>query len=68
MQIYVAESVEMCLYRLSGTTIGAILSVLVLFDIPQNSIFIEVALFMTIGICSLGSLPRNYHFSSTERN
>ncbi len=52
MQIYVADSIEMCLYRLSGTTVGAILGVLVLFVTPPNSIFIGVALFMTIGICS----------------
>jgi uncharacterized membrane protein YccC len=52
MQIYVADSVEMCLYRLSGTTVGAILGVLVLFAIPKNGLFIGLALFLTIGICS----------------
>jgi uncharacterized membrane protein YccC len=30
MQVYVADSVEMCLYRLSGTAAGALLGVLVI--------------------------------------
>ncbi len=52
MQIYVADSVEMCLYRLSGTMIGALIGVLVLLIIPKNNLFIGTALFFTIGFCS----------------
>lgn len=52
MQVYVADSVEMCLYRFSGTMIGAMLGVLVLLVIPQTPFFIGIALFVTIGICS----------------
>lgn len=52
MQVYVADSVEMCLYRLSGTVIGAFLGVLVILVIPQSPFFIGVALFLSIGICS----------------
>ena len=52
MQIYVADSVEMCLYRFSGTSIGALIGVLVLLIIPKNNLFIGIALFFTIGFCS----------------
>jgi uncharacterized membrane protein YgaE (UPF0421/DUF939 family) len=52
MQVYVADSVEMCLYRFSGTLIGALLGVLVILTIPKTPVFIGMALFLTIGICS----------------
>jgi uncharacterized membrane protein YgaE (UPF0421/DUF939 family) len=52
MQVYVADSVEMCLYRLSGTAAGALLGVLVILVIPKTEFFIGIALFVTIGICS----------------
>lgn len=52
MQVYVADSVEMCLYRFSGTLIGATAGVLVILIIPKTDLFIGAALFVTIGICS----------------
>ena len=52
MQIYVADSMEMCLYRLSGTIIGAILGVGVILMIPITPGWVGVALFVTIGLCS----------------
>ena len=52
MQVYVADSVEMCLYRFSGTMIGALLGVIVLLVIPKTPVFIGIALFVTIGLCS----------------
>lgn len=52
MQVYVADSVEMCLYRFSGTIIGALLGVLVILIIPKTPFFIGLALFITIGLCS----------------
>lgn len=52
MQVYVADSIEMCLYRFSGTIIGALLGVLVLLITPRVPLFIGIALFVTIGICS----------------
>ncbi|MBI9083491.1 MAG: FUSC family protein [Desulfobacterales bacterium] len=52
MQVYVADSVEMCLYRFSGTIIGAMLGVSVILIIPKTPLFIGIALFVTIGICS----------------
>lgn len=52
MQVYVADSVKMCLYRFFGTIIGALLGVLVLLFAPKTPFFIGVALFLTIGLCS----------------
>lgn len=52
MQVYVADSLEMCLYRLSGTVIGAIVGVVVILIFPITPTGIASALFLTIGICS----------------
>ena len=52
MQVYVADSVAMCLYRFSGTLIGALLGVLVILVVPKTPFFTGIALFLTIGICS----------------
>ena len=52
MQIYVADSVELCLYRFSGTTLGALLGILVLEFIPRTPFPIAFALFLTSGVCS----------------
>jgi uncharacterized membrane protein YccC len=52
MQVYVADSIEMCLYRFSGTLIGAMLGVIVIFFIPKTEFFIGIALFVTVGLCS----------------
>ena len=52
MQVYVADSVEMCFYRFSGTIIGAALGVVILLIIPKTSILIGIALFVAVGICS----------------
>lgn len=52
MQVYVADSVEMCLYRLSGTLIGAVLGVLVMLAVPGTPVWTGVVLFITIGLCA----------------
>lgn len=52
MQVYVADSIEMCLYRLSGTVIGALMGVLVILAIPGTPVWIAGALFFTVGLCS----------------
>ncbi len=52
MQVYVADSIEMCLYRLSGTLIGAVLGVGVMAVIPHTPVGIGAALFITIGLCA----------------
>ncbi len=51
MQVYVADSIELCLSRFTGTLIGALLGVLVILVVPKTDFFIGCALFVTIGIC-----------------
>ncbi|WP_022665788.1 FUSC family protein [Desulfospira joergensenii] len=52
MQIYVADSVALCLYRFSGTILGALIGTLVILIIPETPLFMGIALFFTIGFCS----------------
>ena len=52
MQVYVADSIEICLYRLSGTLIGAALGVCVMLIVPPTPIWIGAALFVTIALCA----------------
>ncbi|MCP3943730.1 MAG: hypothetical protein GY710_19935 [Desulfobacteraceae bacterium] len=52
MQLYVADSIEMCVYRLSGTIIGAIMGVIVILVFPLTHLGIGSGLFLTIGLCS----------------
>jgi len=52
MQVYVADSVDMCFYRLSGAIIGAALGNAVLLIVPKTELFTGIALFGTVGICS----------------
>lgn len=52
MQVYVADSIEMCLYRFFGTIAGALFGVLVILVTPKTDFFIGLALFVAIGICS----------------
>ena len=52
MQVYVADSIELCLYRLSGTFIGASLGVGVMLIIPKTPAWTGVALFLSVGFCT----------------
>lgn len=52
MQVYVADSVEMCLYRLSGTLVGAAMGAGVVAVIPPTPFWTGVALFVSISICT----------------
>ncbi len=52
MQVYVADSVALCLYRFSGTLVGALMGTVVLMVIPDSPMAVGAALFVTIGFCS----------------
>lgn len=52
MQVYVADSVSMCLYRFSGTLVGAALGLCVLLAVPPGPIWTGAALFASVGLCS----------------
>ncbi len=56
MQVYVADSIDMCLYRLSGTLIGAALGAGVMLLVPHTPVWMGVALFVTTGSCAFLTL------------
>jgi len=53
MQVYVADSIELCLYRLSGTAIGATLAAGVMVFLPRTPVWIAGALFFSVALCTL---------------
>ena len=53
MQVYVADSIELCLYRLSGTAIGASLAAAVMVFIPRTPVWVAAALFFSVALCTL---------------
>ena len=52
MQVYVADSMDMCLYRLSGTMIGAAMGAGLILMVPQTPVWIGGALFIATGLCA----------------
>jgi len=52
MQVYVADSVEICLYRFIASITGAVIGVMILIIIPESSYWIGCSLFVAIGIYS----------------
>lgn len=51
MQVYVADSVSLCLYRFSGTLLGAFLGLLVLYAFPPVPLWTATALFVSVAVC-----------------
>lgn len=58
MQVFVADSVEMCLYRFTGTVMGAGLGVLVLQLVPKTPLFISLLYFSTDINAAIGEVRR----------
>lgn len=52
MQVYVADSIRMCLYRLSGTIIGALMGIGSLLYFPDTMAGRLFAVLLPVGICS----------------
>jgi len=52
MQVYVADSIRMCLYRLSGTIIGALMGIGALLYFPDTPLGRLFAVLLPVGICS----------------
>lgn len=52
MQISVADSLQMCWYRLSGTAVGAIIGMTVILILPGNTYGTWAALFLSVGFCA----------------
>ena len=52
MQVYVADSVQMCLYRFSGTAIGAAIGMAAILLFPETPAMTVLALFLSVTFCA----------------
>jgi len=52
MQVYVADSVQMCLYRLSGTAVGAVIGMAAILLFPETPAMTVLALFLSVTFCA----------------
>lgn len=52
MQVYVADSVQMCLYRFSGTAVGALIGMIAILIFPATPAMTVVALFCSVAFCA----------------
>lgn len=52
MQINVADSIQMCWYRFTGTFIGALFGVSALLLFPPTPLFTALSIFIVAGICA----------------
>ena len=53
MQVYVADSVRMCLYRFFGTAMGAAIGIFSIWVFPKGELWNDAAIFTTLGFCAL---------------
>ena len=51
MQVYVADSVKMCLYRFFGTAMGAVIGIFAIWAFPPGDLWNDAAIFLTLGFC-----------------
>lgn len=52
MQMHVADSIHMCLYRFTGTAIGAIIGIIAIMIFPPTPIYTLIGIFLTTGLCA----------------
>lgn len=52
IQTYVADTIQMALYRVSGTIIGCLLSIAALHLVPPGAVYVAAGLFVAIFICA----------------
>jgi len=52
MQVYVADSVQMCLYRFSGTAVGAAIGMAAILLFPETPAMTVLALFLSVTFCA----------------
>jgi len=52
MQINVADSVQMCWYRLTGTVMGAVIGIAVILAFPEPGWPTALGLFLSVGFCA----------------
>lgn len=52
MQMHVADSIRMCLYRFSGTAIGAVVGILMILVFPPTPLYTLLGIFTGTAICA----------------
>jgi len=52
MQFYVADSVQMCLYRFTGTAVGALIGMAAISVFPATQAMTVLALFLSVAFCA----------------
>ena len=52
MQVNVADSIRMCLYRFSGTAVGAVMGMVAILIFPETPVMTMLALFCSAGFCA----------------
>lgn len=52
MQMRVADSINMCLYRFSGTAIGAVIGIIAILVFPPTPLYTLLGIFLSTGICA----------------
>jgi hypothetical protein len=59
MQVHVADSIRMCLYRFSGTAVGAFIGIVAILLFPENRPTTLLAATLTVmSTIGSGALPR----------
>jgi len=51
MQVYVADSVRMCIYRFFGTAMGAAIGIFSIWAFPPGELWNDAAIALTLGFC-----------------
>lgn len=52
MQVYVADSVQMCLYRFIGTAVGAVIGMIAILVFPATQFWTVLGLFCAVAFCA----------------
>ncbi|QJB56729.1 FUSC family protein [Pseudodesulfovibrio sp. zrk46] len=52
MQIQVSDSIHMCLYRFTGTAIGAVIGIAAIVIFPATHYYTLLGIFITTGLCA----------------
>ncbi|BCS89495.1 FUSC family protein [Pseudodesulfovibrio sediminis] len=52
MQMHVADSIQMCVYRFTGTALGAAIGILCILIFPPTPLYTLLAIFIGTGVCA----------------
>lgn len=52
MQMHVADSIHMCLYRFTGTAIGAVIGIAAILIFPPTPLYTLLGIFISTGVCA----------------